>query len=442
MRTVHFEPCKEAGRNPYMGFTSFQHFNGEKLYSDVVVRPENHMTETENVECYPIPEDVPQNGREEGFYPEADIAYFRVLWKEFEPKQGEYNYEIISNLLSEARAHHQRVLFRLFPHSTRARDDVPDWLKEIIPCPERPEGKRVKDSPTDPRFLLFFGQAIRKLGERFDSDPTFHTIDICLPGAWGEGHKLENYPDEDIKRLVDTFAEAFPNTHLVAQIGLPWLVNYLNTLRPVGWRGDGCGNPYHLETIYPEKVAELTPDLWKRVPVSFESFWWLGEWKRLGWDVDNIIQKTLDWHLSCFNAKSMPIPYEWKDKIEYWLERMGYHLYLSDFSAPEQARAGERVTMKLTMENQGVAPLYEDIPVLLRLKDGNDCVTVETGLMPIEWLPGKTESTFTVTIPESVKCGEYAVELGMETPEGDPVYLRTDAPFDAPFYTVGRIAIQ
>ena len=37
---------REEGQNPNSGFMSFQHFRGEKLYSDCIVRPENNMTET------------------------------------------------------------------------------------------------------------------------------------------------------------------------------------------------------------------------------------------------------------------------------------------------------------------------------------------------------------------------------------------------------------
>ena len=53
----------------------------------------------------------------------------------------------------------ETVMFRLMPHSTRACDDVPEWLKELMPCPERPDGARVKTSPTDPRYLKLFGKA-------------------------------------------------------------------------------------------------------------------------------------------------------------------------------------------------------------------------------------------------------------------------------------------
>ena len=39
-RTNLFRRKPEEGQNPYIGFVSFQHFRGEKLYSDIVVKPE------------------------------------------------------------------------------------------------------------------------------------------------------------------------------------------------------------------------------------------------------------------------------------------------------------------------------------------------------------------------------------------------------------------
>ena len=139
----NFNYKREERQNPYIGFTSFQHFNGEKLYSDSIVRPENNYTETEAFECYPVSEGVEENGREQGFYPDSSVAYIRVLWKEFEPEQGNYNYKFIEDIIAEAKAHNQTLVFRLMAHSTRACDDVPEWLKKLIPCPERPEGKRI-----------------------------------------------------------------------------------------------------------------------------------------------------------------------------------------------------------------------------------------------------------------------------------------------------------
>ena len=168
-----FSYKKEQGQNPFTGFMSFQHFRDEALYSDLAVLPERNYTETEHFECYPIPDYVPEKGRNEGYYPENSIVYIRSLWKEFEPERGRYNYAFIEDILDKAKRHNQTLTFRLMAHSTREAEDVPHWLKELIPCPLRPEGKRVKDSPTDPLFLELFTEAVKKIGERFDGNPYF-----------------------------------------------------------------------------------------------------------------------------------------------------------------------------------------------------------------------------------------------------------------------------
>ena len=50
----------------------------------------------------------------------------------------------------------------------------------------------------------------------------------------------------------------------------------------------------------------MLPDLWIKSPITFESYWWLGEWYRQGWDIEDVMEACLDWHLSTFNAKSIP----------------------------------------------------------------------------------------------------------------------------------------
>ena len=436
-----FQVKDEEALNPYMGFVSFQHFNGEALYSDSIVRPENNMCETENFECYPIPDDVPQNGREEGYHPDSTVAYIRILWKEFEPEQGVYNYDFMQDILDKAKAHGQTVIFRLMAHSTRARDDVPEWLKALIPCPERPDGKRVKDSPTAPEFLQYFSAAVRKLGERFDDDPTLDAVDISLPGSWGEGHNLHLYPDEDLVKLVDTYIDVFKKTRLMGQVGRPELLNYANRTSLVGWRGDGFGNPDHMANIYPPRV-EKVKDLWKTSPVSFESYWWLGEWQRKGWDIDEIIRCSLDWHLSTFNAKSAPIPWEWKDKIDEWVRRMGYHYALTSFAAPAEASAGDTLEMELCVENQGVAPIYRPIPLNVKLESENGAYTFDSGIDIRKWLPGAYTEKITVTLPQDIAPGKYTVKIGMHNDNIPVIYLRTDAEREEAYYTVGKIEVK
>ncbi len=439
--TKTFGYKREEGQNPYTGFMSFQHFRGEKLYSDIVVLPENNYCETEAVECYPVPDDVPENGREEGYYPDTSIVYIRILWKEFEPERGVYNYKFIEDILDKARSHNQSLVFRLMAHSTRERDDVPDWLKKMIPCPARPDGMRVKDSPTAPEFLEFFSEAIRKFGERFDDDPVLDMVDISLPGSWGEGHNLHLYSQESLEKLVSTYTDVFKKTQLVGQVSRPDLLHSLNKITTVGWRGDGLGEPRHLQELYPPKI-EKVKDLWKIAPVSFEAYWWLGEWQRKGWDIDNIIQKTLDWHISSFNAKSIPVPHDWADKVEYWISKMGYHFAIDSVKYPAAASKGDTAQLEINIDNCGVAPIYKEIPLKVKLKNETGEYVMETDVNIREWFPGKHENKTAVTIPADIAPGTYALEIGICNDLVPMLYFCTDAERDGSFYKVGEIRID
>ncbi len=436
-----FEYRTEEGLNPYIGFMSFQHFRNEKMYSDIVVKPENKYTETERVECYPVSADAEENGRNEGWYPDSTVVYIRVLWKEFEPEQGVYNYKFIDDILNEAKAHKQALIFRLMPHSTRAEDDVPEWLKKIVDCPVRPPMERLKDSPTDPLFMELFLKAVTAIGERFDSDPWFYAIDVSMPGSWGEGHKLELYPDDLFKTIVDTYAAAFPNTQLFTQIARPELIEYARKYTNVGWRGDGLGHPPHTEDYYPPKVARM-PDQWKLAPVSFEAYWWLCEWKRQGWDIDPIIDKTLEWHISSFNPKSIPIPYEWKDKCEYWISRMGYHYTLNSVAFPENVQVDDLASVTVKLSNVGVAPCYQPMKTVLRLKSDNGVYEFEQSVNNREWLPGDHTLNLRAELKNNMPSGKYKLQIGLVSPHADVVYFATNAERDGEFYTVGEITLM
>jgi len=441
IRKVTCSPMDKAVKNPYIGFTSYQRFRCDPLFSDIVVRPENNMTETERTECYPVsPEAKLMRPGEEGFYPDTEVAYIRILWKDFEPQRKQYNYPLIADILRKAKEQEQTVMLRLMPHSTRASDDVPLWLKDRIPCPERPEGKRVKESPSDPLWLRLFGEAIEAIGAAFDSDPTLDVVDISITGAWGEGHRVSEYPREVIQALADVYARSFPNTQLIGQMAAPWLSTYLSERHPCAWRGDGTGEPKHMDVFYPAVAAELS-DLWKKGPVSFESYWWLGEWDRKGWDYDEIIEKTLSWHVSTFNGKSFPIPEKWREKTEYWLRKMGYHFHLSEAIYPEESSVGENLRFTLKVINRGVAPIYNRIPLRVRLR-GEETYLFTTDVDIREWLPGEHEVRFDVSLPDQMKAGQYETAITISGENTPVVRWETQGEWDGAFLTLAPIEIK
>ena len=440
-KKVRFSSMEKAVGNPYIGFTSFQRFRGEPLYSDIVVRPENHGTETERVECYPVSADAEQNGASQGFYPDTTVAYIRILWKEFEPRRKEYDYALIQSILDQARTKGQTVMLRLMPHSTRASDDVPEWLKELTPCPERPEGKRVKDSPKDPVYLRYFGEAIKAIAEKFDDDPVLDVMDVSLTGAWGEGHKINQYPKSALKALADVYTHNFKKTHLIGQTAAPWLVSYACKTKPCGWRGDGVGEPKHMNVFYPKAAKEMPRDAWKYAPISFESYWWLGEWERQGWDLNKIIEKTLSWHISTFNAKSLPIPEKYREQIARWESKMGYHFHLVAAEFPQKAHSGDVLNCRIFVENKGVAPIYRAVPLRVRLTNDEKEFCFQTEVDVRNWLPGVREERFALPLPKEAATGTYDLEVSLSG-EGYPsVAFETQMEKDDIFYKIGQVTV-
>lgn len=436
----NFEEVKGVVYNPYIGFTSFQHFRGEKLYSDCITgRAGIASTETENYECYPVPAGVEEKGREQGYYPDTTVAYIRILWKEFEPAQGQYNYDFVQGILDKAREKGQTLMFRLMPHSTCARDDVPDWLKKLIPCPKRPDGMRVKDSPTDPLYLELFSKAVEKLGERFDKDPVLDVVDVSLGGCWGESC---GFPDKDLKRLMDIYMRVFPNTKLLGQLGNINMLHYIGANRPIGWRADGTGSPRHMYEIFPPRIERLDPDHWKIAPVSFESYWWVSEWYRQGWDIDDIIKLTLSWHISTFNTKSLPIQFCLQEKMEGWLTKMGYRFYLSQIDCPETASAGAELPISFTLNNTGVAPIYNKLPFRFILKNGNNSYEFVTDIDICKWMPGENHEQVSLPIPKDLPAGTYQLCCKIGGGNSPVVKLATVTENDGEIFYLADIAVN
>lgn len=425
----------ELLKNPYIGFTSFQHFRDEPLFSDC------GTTEGWIKEHYPVHDYIPQEGRSQGFYPDTEIAYIRILWKDFEREEGVFDFSLTDDIFKKAAEKNQSVMLRLMPHTTRENEDVPDWLREQIDCPARPVTERVKASPSSVLFIEKFARAVKVLGERYDGMDNFYAMDISLTGAWGEGYGFRDYPREALEMLVDTYTNTFKRTHLLGQICSPELVNYANKTRPVGFRADGLGNDFHMDAYFPKNIYEMK-DVWKYAPVSFESFWYLTEWKKQGWDIDEIIDQTLKWHISSLNGKSSSVPFEWKDKIDAWLKKMGYRFSVRLVEYPEEVEAGDTMALTLWIENSGVAPIYSALPFTLRLR-GEKTVEFTSDIDVRKWLPGDTIEHIEMTLPKDLPCGTYALEFRLGGSGSPIIKFATDTTqTDDGYYYVVDVQIQ
>ncbi len=382
--------------NPGIGFMTFHRANGGPI------NPENKS------------------------HPKTSMDYLRVYWNFFEPVRGQYRWDVIDGALKAAREKGQTLMFRIMPYGTSARDEVPEWYRQMVGSePERLEPKsKVRTNPEDPRYLQYFGGMVREIGKRYDGHPDLEAVDISIVGAWGEGAGSAQLTQPTREALVDCYLETFKKTPLVMLLTDEKTNKYGISKADVGWRVDCLGdmggfNPTwsHMFDYYPQGIINFgMEDAWKKAPVSFEACWVMGQWLKNGWDVDYIIDQSLKWHISSFNGKSSPVPEQWWPSVNRWLKKMGYRFVLRKFTYPGALPPGGKLAYTTWWENKGVAPCYRQFPLALRLKANGRTDVMVTGADIRNWLPGDVVYDDTVFLPPDVTPGEYDLQIAILDP--------------------------
>ncbi len=398
--------------NPGMGFMTFQRFNGDELNSG-----------TGWTEGYPIQYQPFKGSLENKDHPLTTIAYFRIYWRFVEPEEGLYQYQMLDRALATAASRGQSLMLRIAPYGTDANNDVPDWYRKRVGA-ENPKSfpePKWRTDPEDPRYAEAFGRMIRAIGRRYDGHPSLESVDLAIVGAWGEGAGSALLSRKTREALVDAYLEAFHHTPLLMLLTDPDTNGYGISRRAVGWRVDCLGDMggfsktwNHMMDMYPESIIQTgMKDAWKKAPISFEVCWVMQRWKDNGWDIDYIIDQSLKWHISSFNAKSSAVPQQWWPQVNRWLKRMGYRLVLRKFTYPPSVPPGGKLAFTSWWENKGVAPCYRDYPLALRLKGAARTEVLLTDADIRNWLPGDSIYDDAVFVPSDLPAGEYEVELAL-----------------------------
>jgi hypothetical protein len=161
-------------------------------------------------------------------------------------------------------------------------------------------------------------------------------------------------------------------------------------------------------------------------------------------DVNYIIDETLKWHISSFNAKSSGVPDEWRPLIDRWLKKMGYRFVLRSFTYPEFAAAGEKVSFKSWWDNKGVAPIYKKYLLAVRLKNDKRSEVIITDADINSWFPGDNLYDDAVFIPRDMPAGVYQMQIGIVDPQSQEpkVNLAIQGKNPEGWYPMGNIEIR
>jgi Domain of unknown function (DUF4832)/Beta-galactosidase len=401
--------------NPGIGFMTFQRFNGDALNEG-----------TKWTEGYPIAYQPFKGSLENKNHPMTSIAYFRVYWKFIEPEEGKYRWDLLDNAMRTAHDRRQTLMLRIAPYGTEKDNDVPDWYRKVSgeDASEKLPDRKWRVNPENPNYARYFGRMVRALGARYDGHPDLELVDISIVGAWGEGAGTDLLSQPTREALMDAYVESFKKTPLAIQPTDEKTSAYANSKMPVGWRVDCLGDMggfsktfNHMYDLYPQQIIKLgLQDAWKTRPVTMEVCWVMQQWKNNNWDVDYIIDQSLKWHISSFNAKSSAVPEDWWPQVNRWLKKMGYRFVLRKFTYPAAVRPNDKVAFTSWWENKGVAPCYREFPVALRLRNAQHTTVLTTGADIRKWLPGDSLYDDAVFVPNDMPLGQYDLSIAVLNP--------------------------
>ena len=296
---------------------------------------------------------------------------------------------------------------------------------------------------------------MREAGSRYDGNPYLDRVDISSVGYWGEGWSDYMPAFEHQRALIDIWLEAFKRTSLLMNFDQQEALTY-GTGHGAGWRldcwGDMRSNPTngsaswcHMLDFYPQQIVRAgVEDVWKRSPVSLETCWVPGYWSEHGWDVDYILEQALRWHVTSVNVKSSVIPRAWKQKFEDFQKKMGYRFVLRRLEYPGTVRAGQMMPVHMWWLNAGVAPLYREywLAVKLASQRASEALRVPVDLR--RWLPGDAVFDGSLYVPSTLPAGAYRFRVALLDPRtGQPaVKLAIAGRLTDGWYDLGPISIE
>ena len=123
---------------------------------------------------------------------------------------------------------------------------------------------------------------------------------------------------------------------------------------------------------------------------------------------------TYHWSF-CGKSYSTNITGKWRSEgiFDELNRKMGYRYQLVSADLPAQAKPGAEVSIRIELKNVGYAPLYNERPVFLVLKNATDSFAIRLKTDPRRWLPNGATTVISerVLIPADAPETTYSAYL-------------------------------
>lgn len=371
------------------------------------------------------------------------LVYADLIWREFEPQEGQYDFAAFEeeNRLVFWREQGKRVVLRFVMDVPRdgVHMDIPDWLYEATRANgdhyDVAYGKGYSPDYSDPILIAAHQKVIQALGDRYGKDDFIAFIQLGSLGHWGEWHVkgdsiIRPMPGQDTRDLyVSHYMEAFPDTHLlmrrpfaIAKEAHLGLYNDMTgdpdaTERWLAWIAEGGE---YSQTGELSALAAM-PAGWHLAPIGGEQTGSLSEEVLYRDDLDRTLDLLRDSHTT-FIGPGGPYDLSPENSLQAGLDKVlstiGYRFYVSELNMPRQVVAGMRISGKLVVANDGIAPFYYPWAVWFYIMDerGEVRLSGSAGESLLGVLPDHSK-VFGFSLPlETLEVGRYTLGTGIVDP--------------------------
>jgi hypothetical protein len=392
----------------------------------------------------------------------CSVVYIRFDWAEVEPREGQFNWKFIDDVISAWKPRGAAVAMRVMTANAHSGGYYcsPKWLFDCgckgfeylagggDPTSGGQAIARIEPDYADPIYLAKHGACIAALGKHYDGTAGVEFLDIGSYGIWGEWHTTHPAPVVVRKQIVDMYLQAFKKTPLVFMSDDVEVMGYA-LAHGTGLRRDGVGSPWEEQNwIGSPRYAGVhgMADTWKRAPVVFE---WYGDYdyqKSKGWSFDAAVKFMLNNHVSMINDNIGRVPPEAMPQLEKLARLAGYRFVLREVAHEKSARRGAVLDVTMKWANVGVGKLYRPFELRLSLRNaaGQTALSTNASADPRQWLPGEHEVTALMQIPASLERGDYTLAVALIDPanQGRPLNLAMDAPAKEGWYLVSQVRVE
>ena len=387
------------------------------------------LTEIDSVLVNPYTGLVPWVGNTNPVY-QTTLQYVNITWKELEPDSGVYTWSALESGWGNIGQTRRKVGFRISAvmPGEAGHIDIPQWLVDrgIRMRAYEVEGQSgLAPDWDDPEFLQAHHDFIAALGARYDSDYRVAWIDIGSYGFWGEWHVWLNdtlaATQESKQAILEDYFAAFPTKPKVIAFDDDFATEYVSN-HGGGIRND-CLGTAESNDWYLESVNGLNDWVWKTAIITGEfcgSDVGAEEGTTERFELNyQFIQQTHWSFIGPAGGMLTPQDEQHRQNLDQLLKKLGYRFVLKKVEHPAEVTAGNEVTIKITIENKGVAPFYFNWPLVIYFmdQDEQEVFTHTTSIDIRSWLPGERISQESFTIPASLVSGEYDIKLAIHDPD-------------------------